>query len=68
MEFMTYGDARVSTDGQNPALYLAALKKAGCKTLFKGERISGATIRRPSLLRCVKKFQHGGTVIVWKLK
>jgi len=32
---MKYGYARVSTDDQNPALQLAALKKAGCKTVFK---------------------------------
>jgi DNA invertase Pin-like site-specific DNA recombinase len=32
---MKYGYARVSTDDQSPALQLAALKRAGCKTLFK---------------------------------
>jgi DNA invertase Pin-like site-specific DNA recombinase len=45
---MKYGYARVSTDDQNPALQLAALKKAGCKTIFKDEGISGATTKRPS--------------------
>jgi DNA invertase Pin-like site-specific DNA recombinase len=40
---MKYGYARVSTDDQNPALQLAALKRAGCKTIFKDEGISGAT-------------------------
>ena len=34
---MKYGYARVSTDDQNPALQLAALKKAGCQTVFKDE-------------------------------
>jgi DNA invertase Pin-like site-specific DNA recombinase len=64
---MKYGYARVSTDDQNSALQLAALKKAGCKTIFKDEGISGATTKRPSLLRCLKTLQEGDTLIVWKL-
>ena len=36
---MKYGYTRVSTDDQTPALQLAALKKAGCKTVFKGRWI-----------------------------
>jgi DNA invertase Pin-like site-specific DNA recombinase len=54
---MKYGYARVSTDDQNPALQLAALKKAGCKTVFKDEGLSGATTKRPALLRCLKKLE-----------
>jgi DNA invertase Pin-like site-specific DNA recombinase len=46
---MKYGYARVSTDDQNPALQLAALKKAGCQIVFKDEGISGATTKRPAL-------------------
>ena len=64
---MKLGYARVSTDDQNPALQLAALKKGGCQTLFKDEGISGATTKRPALLRCLKKLQSGDTLIVWKL-
>ena len=64
---MKYGYARVSTDDQNPALQLAALKKAGCKTVFKDDGLSGATTKRPALLRCLKKLEHGDTLIVWKL-
>jgi DNA invertase Pin-like site-specific DNA recombinase len=37
MEAMKYGYARVSTDDQTPALQLAALQKAGCKTVFKDD-------------------------------
>jgi DNA invertase Pin-like site-specific DNA recombinase len=41
MESMKYGYARVSTNDQTPALQLAALKKAGCKTVFKDEGAPG---------------------------
>jgi DNA invertase Pin-like site-specific DNA recombinase len=51
---MKYGYARVSTDDQSAALQFAALKRAGCKTLFKDEGKSGATTKRPTLLRCLK--------------
>ena len=50
-----------------PALQLAALKKAGCKTIFKDDGLSGATTKRPALLRCLRKLQHGDTLTVWKL-
>ena len=43
---MKYGYARVSTFDQNPALQLAALKKAACREVFKDEGISGATTKR----------------------
>ena len=45
---MKIGYARVSTDGQKPALQLDALKKAGCKTISKDESVSGATIEPPA--------------------
>jgi DNA invertase Pin-like site-specific DNA recombinase len=64
---LKYGYARVSTDEQNPALQLAALQRAGCKTIFKDEGLSGATTKRPALTRCLKKLRDGDTLIVWKL-
>jgi DNA invertase Pin-like site-specific DNA recombinase len=63
---MKYGYARVSTDDQNPAMQLAALKKAGCKTVFKDE-VTGAHVDRPALTRCLKILDTGDTLIVWKL-
>jgi DNA invertase Pin-like site-specific DNA recombinase len=63
---MKYGYARVSTEDQNPAMQLAALKKAGCKTVFKDE-VTGAHVDRPALRRCLKKLETGDTLIVWKL-
>ena len=64
---MKYGYARVSTDDQNPALQLAALKKDGYKTIFKDDGLSGATTKRPALLRCLKKLEPGDTLTAWKL-
>jgi DNA invertase Pin-like site-specific DNA recombinase len=64
---MNYGYARVSTDDQNPALQLAALKRAECKTIFKDEGLSGATAKRPALQRCLKKLKNGDTLTVWKM-
>ena len=64
---MKYGYARVSTDDQNAALQLAALKRAGCKTIFKDDGLSGATTNRPALQRCLGKLDSGDTLIVWKL-
>ncbi len=63
---MKYGDARISTMDQNPALQLAALKKAGCQKIFKDERTRADT-KRPALLRCLKTLQDGDTLTVWKL-
>ena len=67
MKGMKYGYTRVSTDDQNPALQLAALKKAGCRTIFRDDGISGAISRRPGLTRCLRKLQPGDTLVVWKL-
>jgi DNA invertase Pin-like site-specific DNA recombinase len=64
---MEYGYARVSTDDQTPALQLAALKKAACKTVFKDDGLSGVTTKRPALLRCLKTLEPGDTLIVCKL-
>lgn len=38
-----------------------------CKAIFKDDGLSGATTKRPSLLRCLKKLEHSQTLIVWKL-
>jgi hypothetical protein len=37
---------------------------AGTGTL---QALSGATTKRPTPLRCLKKLEHGDTLIVWKL-
>jgi DNA invertase Pin-like site-specific DNA recombinase len=64
---MKYGYARVSTDDQNADLQHAALKKAGARKVFTDDGLSGATTKRPSLLRCLKTLKRGDTLMVWKL-
>ena len=62
-----YGYARVSTVDQNADLQWKALQRAGCKKIFRDDGLSGATTRRPALLRCLKTLEDGDTLIVWKL-
>lgn len=64
---MKYGYARVSTDDQDPALQLEALKKADCVETFTDHGISGTARKRPALGRLLKKLQPGDTLTVWKL-
>ena len=64
---MKYGYARVSTDDQNADMQRAALKKAGCAKIFTDDGISGATTKRPALLRCLKALDRGDSLTVWKL-
>jgi DNA invertase Pin-like site-specific DNA recombinase len=64
---MKYGYARVSTDDQNADLQKAALRKAGCEKIFTDDGLSGATTKRPALLRCLKAVKTGDTLTVWKL-
>ena len=46
---MLVGYARVSTQDQNPALQLDALKASGCEKVFV-EKASGAQRNRPELI------------------
>jgi hypothetical protein len=43
-------------------MQLAALKKAGCKTVFKHE-VTGAHVNRPALARSLKTLDTGDTLI-----
>jgi DNA invertase Pin-like site-specific DNA recombinase len=64
---MKYGYARTRTDDQTTALQLAALKKVRCAHIFEDQGITGATIKRPALSRCLKTLRAGDTLIVWKI-
>ena len=63
---MNLGYARVSTEDQNPDLQLAALKQAGCTSLFT-DKATGAHVKRPELTKCLKALAEGDTLTVWKL-
>jgi len=67
MEAVKYGYARTSTGDQTTALQIAALKGARCSHVFEDQGISGATVRRPALERCLKSLRAGDTLVVWKL-
>jgi DNA invertase Pin-like site-specific DNA recombinase len=66
-EIMKVGYARVSSGDQTTALQIAALRKAGCKTVFRDEGVSGAISNRPALSRCLKKLEPGDVLVVWRL-
>ena len=63
---MLIGYARVSTDDQDTALQVAALKAAGCERIFR-EKASGGRWDRPELHRLLDQLRKGDVLVVWKL-
>ena len=63
---MQIGYARVSTEDQNLALQLDALKGAGCKRIFT-DKIGGARVTRAGLDQALSHVRDGDTLAVWKL-
>lgn len=63
---MKLGYARVSTQDQNLALQLDALKTAGCEKVYQ-EKVSGATVERPQLSKLLEMIREGDTLVIWKL-
>lgn len=64
---MKIGYARVSTEEQNLALQLDALKAAGCERIFSDEGVSGAVIERDGLSQALLGVREGDVLVVWKL-
>src|SRR6516225_6211184 len=63
---MLIGYARVSTNEQDTATQVAALKSAGCERIFR-EKASGGRWDRPELHRLLDQLRKGDVLVVWKL-
>lgn len=63
---LTYGYARVSTDGQTLDAQVAQLEAAGASKLFK-EKVSGAKRDRVQLDKMLGTLNAGDVVIVTRL-
>ncbi|GGC45464.1 invertase [Siccirubricoccus deserti] len=66
MTGMLLGYARVSTDQQDHALQLDALRGAGCERVFV-ETASGTRADRPELARLLETARPGDQICVWRL-
>src|SRR5881394_2723795 len=63
---MLIGYARVSTNDQETAVQVAALKTAGCERIYR-EKASGGRWDRPELHRLLDHLREGDVFVVWKL-
>ena len=63
---MLIGYARVSTQDQDTAAQIAALKLAGCELIFQ-EKAAGGRWERPELHRLLGQLRKGDVLVVWKL-
>jgi DNA invertase Pin-like site-specific DNA recombinase len=60
------GYARVSTDEQDTAAQMDALRAAGCVTIFE-DKASGASRERPQLARAITRAGEGDTLLVVRI-
>ena len=63
---MLLGYARVSTDQQDHALQLDALRAAGCDKVFL-ETASGTRTDRPELAKLLEQARSGDQICIWRL-
>ena len=63
---MLIGYARVSTQDQDAAAQIDALKTYGCELIFQ-EKASGGRWDRPELHRLLGQLRNGDVLVVWKL-
>ena len=62
---MIYGYARVSTDGQETATQVAALKRAGADRIVQEKR--SGVLARPRLDELLGRVECGDVLMVWKV-
>jgi DNA invertase Pin-like site-specific DNA recombinase len=63
---MQIGYARVSTDDQDTAAQVAALRAAGCERIYR-EKASGGRWDRPQLHQLLDQLRKSDVLVVWKL-
>jgi DNA invertase Pin-like site-specific DNA recombinase len=63
---MMLGYARVSTNEQDTAAQVSALKAAGCEKIFR-EKASGGRWDRPELHRLLDQLRKNDVLVVWRL-
>ena len=63
---MLIGYARVSTNDQETAAQVNALKAVGCERIYR-EKASGGRSDRPELHRLLDHLRKGDVLVVWKL-
>jgi len=63
---MLLGYARVSTNEQDTAAQVSALKSAGCEKIFR-EKASGGRWDRPELIRLLDQLRKSDVLVVWRL-
>src|SRR6476620_5390510 len=63
---MLIGYARVSTNEQETATQVAALKAAGCERTYR-EKASGGRWDRPEFHRLLDQLRKRDVLVVWKL-
>src|SRR5215472_4991300 len=64
---MKYGYARVSSDSQDYAAQVEALKAAGCERIFSEKASGKSTNGRPELAKLRRALLPGDVVMVTKL-
>src|SRR5712691_7666490 len=63
---MLIGYARISSNDQDTAAQVAALKAAKCERIYR-EQASGGRWDRPELQRLLDQLRKGDVLVVWKL-